>query len=238
MAELEIDKEGIAEKVRSGDYYREARQWYSAIYHAPLTDRCFFIVVTALAGINTLIALIALLSLLPISPEIPFVLTSKDYTRELPRITRLAEEEEAATPALIRFFVKHYVTKRESYTIDTILGNINAVRAQSVEGVYNIFRRFVDPQNPKSPITLYERHTTRSIRVVSTQIDTRKEPYTARVVFDATLTNLRGESTSRFVADMTFRFNEVTIDQETSKVSPLRFLVTGYNVKEKLTNER
>ena len=46
----------IAEKVRSGEYFREARHMYDLSVHAPMADRYFYIFITALELIIFFIA--------------------------------------------------------------------------------------------------------------------------------------------------------------------------------------
>lgn len=229
---LEIDTAEVRAGVESGEYFKEAMRWYSAIYHAPLAERCYFIVVMGLALANTIVALLALLALLPLSPAVPFTLITKDIVNEVPSIRGVAEPGEPANPALMRYFVNEYVVLRESYDVDKLSRSVNAVRYQSDPSVFNTYRNYMSPGNPNSPITRFQRHTQREINIISTDISTLSSPYTATVQFEA-LEKRGGQAfKSRFTATMAFRYQNLSVNQETYEVSPMAFQVVRYDVKQ------
>lgn len=234
MDQTDLIKTNTAEitaGVHSGEYFREARSWYSAIYHTPLAERCYFIVVMLLALATTVIASLSVVNLLPLNPSVPFTIMSKNGLGEVPKIIGLAEPGEAENPALMRYFISNYVMLREGYDVEKLQLNVNTVKSQSAPDLYASYRNFMNPANPKSPITRYERHTRRDIKIADTTVRTLKKPMTATVVFDAIERSGSTQRKIRYQADITFRYSDLTVDQETYAVSPMGFQVTAYNVK-------
>ena len=239
MAELEVDTKEIAAEVESGEYYAKAREWYSALYHAPIPERCFFIVVMALALLTTYFAVTSFLALQPINPAVPFVVVSHDVFEEVPSIRHIALPREAPDSALMRFLVENYVKEREEYNFDRYGRDVSGVRGQSDAATYAAYQQLIDPQNPRSPVALYERHTQRNIWVRSTLVHASQDPHTAVVEFTATTIHGREVKKSNFAANITFRYSPIGVKENGNAapltITPMGFVVTGYEVKESST---
>jgi type IV secretion system protein VirB8 len=133
---------------------------------------------------------------------------------------------------LLQFLLKNYVVTYEEYNIETFDRNINGIKKQSSDAVTAEFQRLIDPNNPDSPLTLYQRHSQRSIAVLSVRSDSEmRERKEAEVVFEATVTSRTEIKNTRWLADITFDFNGLELDEETGKVKPFAFQVTSYRTK-------
>lgn len=225
----------IAEKVRSGEYFREARQMYDLSVHDPMTDRYFYIFLTVLALIIFFIAFTAARGLYPLDSSLPFIVKTNDIVDDLPHIRPLITRSgESASDAVLHFLVSNYVTFYEEYDIEHLDRDMSGIGSQSVPPVFNAYKQLMNPANPNSPIALYQRHSRRVITIDSM----RPQPDNSSVmqVFYTAEVDTYGDSRidikkSRWEADIAFNYSGVALDKNTGKVNPLRFIVTQYHTK-------
>lgn len=220
----------LTDKIRSGEYYREARHMYDLTIHDPMSERYLFVAITGLAIMILLIAMVAARALYPLQASVPFIYNANDIVEDLPHIhSLLAEKGEDADFALLRFLTNNYLTMREEYNIETFDRNTSGVKSQSNDAVFNEYQRLVNPRNPESPISKYQRYSTRSIEVVSTTMseDVDNE---VEVLFDATVSG-RGETKkTRWKANIAFNYSGIELD-ENGKVEPISFMITQYRTQ-------
>jgi len=230
----------IAEKVRSGEYFREVRQMVDIDLHQPMTDRYWYILLTIPALLIVIFAVSALQSLYPLKPRVAFIYGINDIVEDVPRIKTLVQYDgEPADVALQRFLVSNYVKEREEYNVLTFDRNQTALQTLSTPDVFSEYEKSVAVDNPSSPIVLYQRHTARNIKILSTTITKKPEEddltgrdYAMRLVYDESLTPERKNVTlSRWQVDVAFKYEAIKIDEKTSKIEPYRFLVTGYKTR-------
>lgn len=220
----------IAEKVRSGEYFREARQMYDLTVHDPMTDRYFYIFVTLLALVIFLIAFFAARELYPLNRSVPFIVKTNDIVDDLPHIHPLITEAgETPSAAVLHFLAGNYVTFREEYDIDHLERDTSGVASQSAPDVFKKYQQEISPSNPDSPIALYQRH---SRRVITIESERQITPSEMQIIYIATV-DTYGDTRvdikkSRWKADIAFNYSGVELDEKTGKVKPLKFVVTRY----------
>lgn len=226
----------IADKVRSGEYFREARAAYDLDVHDPMTDRYWYILLTVLAVVIMFVAVSALDSLYPLKRSVPFIFGSNDIVDDLPHMKSLLKYSgESPDTAVQRFLVTNYVKAREEYDIKNFDRNQNAVHSQSSPEVTAAYEQAIDPRNAQSPFVLYQRQITRFITVAgaSAPLADPKQPthFTMQVVYDAVLKGGGDGKASRFQADIAFKYEGIKLDETSGKVKPYGFLITGYSTK-------
>lgn len=224
------EQQRIAEKVKSGEYFREARGMYDTSVHDPMAERYLYVFITALSIITLLIALYASHALYPLNTSVPFIVSSNNIVDDLPRIrSLLAYKGEKPNDAIQRFMVTNYVLFREEYDIDTFDRNISGIKLQSAEPLVKEFMQQIDPRNPESPITLYQRHSTRRVAISSSRL--LGDGNEMEVYYIATVEGKGEVKKSRWKANVTFKYSGIALDEETGKVVPMKFLVTQYRTK-------
>lgn len=230
----------IAEKVRSGEYFREARTMLNIDVHEPMAERYWYMFITALSLSVTAAAVIAVMALFPLKIRVPFIVATNNIVDDYPRIkTLLNYVGEDPNIALRRHLIKHYVSLREDYDATVFDRNHNAVLYLSRPNVLKEYEDFVSPLNPKSPVALYQRNTQRKINILSTEElenDNKKEngrkQYNMKVLYEAFLA--RGEQRIKqgdYEADIAFIYEDISLDKETDKIKPYGFIVTSYHTK-------
>ncbi len=223
----------LTEKIRTGEYYREALHMYDSLVHDPMAERYFYVLITILSGFILLITFVAMQGLYPLQTPVPFIYSINDVVEDVPRIqTLLVKKGEDPSEALLRFIVENYVMKREEYNIDTIDSNMNGIKAQSTPEVFTAFQNYVDPQNnPESPINLYQRHSMRKIAILSSKRLSSEAKYGMEILFEATVESKNDTKKSRWQANIAFNYSGLTLDESTGKAKPVDFLVTQYDNK-------
>lgn len=227
---METD-ETITERVRTGEYFREARRAYSDVYVEPMADRYLYVIVTLASLVICLLAFFALTGLYPLNPPAPFVYISQDSTEELPLMKPISQPAEEPNLALKKYLVAEYVKRRESYDFTTLELNVRVVRNMSDDETYTAFERLLNPASPQSPIAKYERHTRRTVKILAIQ---PLADGSLDVTYDSFLERGRHaepELAGRWRTNIAFRFDDVTVDQITGESSPLSFTVTRYSTQ-------
>lgn len=220
----------IAEKIRSGEFFRESRNMYDVDIHDPMTERYLYLLITSLAAIILLVAIIAARGLYPLQTSVPFIVSTHNIVDDLPKIeSMLTYSGQDPGDALLHFMVRNYVTMREEYDIETFDRNMNGVQSQSSQEVFKNVQQLVDPRNPESPITLYQRHSKRHISIISSTVPDGETP-SIEVVYEAMVDGQVGAKKSRWQANIAFNYSGIELD-ENGKVKPISFMITQYRTK-------
>ena len=218
----------IADKVRTGEYFFEARKMFDVSVHDPMAERYMYLFITVISLLVFMIALHAAQALYPLQSQVPIMFYANDVTEDIPRIQRLqAYKDENPGEAVLRFLVKHYVEMREEYDIVTFDRNTSGIKSQSTEDVIREFQAYISLRNPEGPINLYQRHSRRIIEVVST----KRLPDSMEVIFDATVESKAAVKKSRWRANIAFKYSGIELDEKGEHVKPVNFIVTKYHSK-------
>lgn len=218
----------LREQIESGEYFRRARAVYVTQYVDPIAERYFYLLLSALAGAFLLFTVVIYFQLMPLRTPAPFIYYTADIDNDLPAVRPLRAPGETPNEALKRYLVSEYIARREAYDIDQLEINARFVRAQSAEDQFTLWQRVMDPGNPESPISLYQRSAVRKIRVISFK---EKAPGVADVTFEAAVESAGGRTVTRHAATVAFQYKDVTVDGETGEAGSLSFQVTGYETR-------
>lgn len=244
------EKEQLKKDIEDGTYFREARSWYSRVNLALMSERVFYIVLTCIAAVVFIIALISVTLLLPITPTVPFIYVSKTGETTLARLRPLSEGTETSDEALRRYFCQEYVLRREGYSIKKLSSNALYIYRHSDDKTAQVYQRFMDKSNNRSPIVMYQAAAERTISITNVEIQHKGGlKYTASVDFDATVSGIDVESKTKHHATIDFDYKDLGVPQEkmvdkseaknifdqmsTVKVAPMEFKVTGYSVMQR-----
>jgi len=218
----------IAEKVRTGEYFREAQSMYDLTVHDPMSERYMFIAITVFSMLIFFLAFMASQGLYPLTTTVPFIYNENDIVEDLPRIHSLIEYKgQKPSEALLHFFVRHYVTTREEYNIETFDRDLSGIKSQSTDEVFKEFQQQITPENPDSPITLYQRFSNRNINVISV----KPTEEGVEVMYEALVEGKGTVKKSIWVSNIAFNYSGIALDENTGKVKPVNFVVTHYRTK-------
>ncbi|GEM_PF-4747005 len=228
--------------VEDGSYFLHARRWYDVIYLLPIADRFFFILVTSISLFTFVVSILALMRLMPLAPAEPFLYYSPDAVNLLPRIIPLQDGLENPDFALKKYLLSSYVQRRESYSRAKVINNASMIMNNSDAETYRIYRQFMDTANANSPIVVYGAYAERKIRVENVLfIPSRKNNNIAEVTFAADIYSAGEVQTSYHKARMEFSYQPIMVQRNTNaederalKVTPMKLVVTGYQVKKRV----
>lgn len=247
--------------IENGTYIRKARQWYSDIYHVPIAERSFYIIIIILAIINSLLAVQSFLSIFPLNVKVPFLTYSEDAWADLPIAKKLVVDPlEDKNFAVMRHLVKTYVVNRESYDIENYELRYRSTGTQSTKSVFEKYKENMDATNLYSPYRIYTNRFKRNITIIDTAFQSMGKDAAARVVFYASVVNVhdgREAKRAKFQADINFQYSNFDVDQsldenvwiarllgltgqsikasgDKRKITPMKFVVSGYEVRELL----
>lgn len=230
---VEVDTQSVAEKAQQGTYYEESRAWYAQIYHAPLIERSYFIIIILIAFITVIASVNSFISVFPLAPAIPFVVKSDDVFEEVPRMERLAVQGSDRNMAVAQYLIKNYILRRESYVYDpaALERNYNNVRSQSSQKVLDEYRSGFDAKNPGSPFNLYANHTRRRVDLTGLSIEKQsQDTYRARATFTERLEGKRKTVTPEWFADITFNYTYYEVEQDIKDLSLFNFFSIALDV--------
>lgn len=218
--------EDTTQKIRSGEYYREAQEMYDFAVHDPMAERYFYIFITLVAITIMFISFGAVQSLYPLAREVPLVIESLDIQKDLPVVRPLKEyHDEDPNVAILRFLMTNYVQLREQYDIAQIDRNASGIHSQSGTQVFDEYQQTMDPRSNASPIVMYQRDAKRQIVVV---LQRRRDEKTMEVLFDAYVDSAGERKKTRHLATIAFEYEDVKVNDD-ANITPFRFLVTGYS---------
>lgn len=259
---MNSENKTLASQIESGAYFKVSRQWYSELFHTPIAQRSYYIIIILLALLNGYLAVLSFTEVFPIRVPVPFITYTNNIWEDIPHIKRIAlTPSEDKNIAVMKFLVRSYVENRESYDLPLFELRYRNIWSQSSKDVFDEYKRQIDATNPYSFYQLYTNRSRRMIDVDALDYDTGKNgEFQAHVTFGASivaLTNNEETSRSRWRADITFKYTRFSVDQsldsnnavarffgltgdslrasgEKRKVVPMTFIVSDYKVKELL----
>lgn len=240
-------KNTLADGIRSGAYFAEAKSWYFLLFSNPIAERTFYIITAIIAGATLAIAILAVMFILPATETFPFHLLNNRTDTKLPQMIRLRTSyKEPQDTALMRFYLKQYVDYRESYSQANFALSDQFVANYSDQANLQAYRTMMDVSNPNSPKLLFsDPWMRRVITVQNVVMNTEIQPYQGLVYFTAVV---RGGNTTEvvpFVADVRFLYTQLQIVSELdsvtgqlkNKFTEPQFQVVGYQVRQAAASE-
>ena len=227
----------ISKKVHSGEYFSEAKEMYDLDVNDPMTDRYLYIFISIISIAIFIAVFIAFNGLYPLKPSVPFIYSVNDIVEDLPKIKTLRKVDgEDTDSALQRFLIENYVKMREEYQLKFFDRNQSVIETISTKQVFADYEKFIDKNNPLSPIVMYQRHTERSINILSSKwiknISNKDnlQDYNMQIIYNAKINKIGQEPQfSRWKVDVAFKYEPIKLDTETGNIKPYGFIVTSYN---------
>lgn len=233
----QIDKDAIRQSVADGSYFNNTKQWFDEVYHRPIGERSFYIMIMFLSAVTIFFSTITYFSMQPLKRTIPYTIYSKDIAEELPNIKPLRKvPAEDLNLAIARFLITNYVTERENYRYDVVKleWQFNRVRSTSGEAEFKRYQQTINPENPSSPFTKYGRNGTREVAIYKLSMDLAANPQKATVYYTTTVRHNKKIQTNNWVANITFRFPKLTVDQDTNEVMQWDLKKNTFEVAEQI----
>lgn len=216
------DEHDASELIRQGSYFQQARQWYTALYIGPISERSFFLVLGALALVVGLCGFFAFVGLTPLTERPPVVIKNARINDTVPSLTRLRADGETVNEAMRSYMVQQYVISREDYHYDTFGKNSRFVVAHSDAGTAASYVASVGPENPRNPAALLGAYGTRSVSITDVTFAKADGVQRAIVRFSTELGGSAPPGKTQWTATIDFNYSDAvvteTTDPETGEV--------------------
>jgi len=221
-------------------YFEEARSWYSKLYHAPMAERSYMIVITVIAIYMIWLSLTTAASLIAdFSRPVPFVVRSFNISEEVPLIRPIAAPGENINDALVRYFLSHYVQMRESFSFSNVELRENSVQSMSAPNVFQDYSALMAADNPRSPKYIFSRsrNANRTVDILSVHSQRKQEPYTATVLYRVNTNDGKGNiQPVEWSADIKFNYKNLVVHKD-GNVDQMKFSVTAYSAKQRIVDQ-
>lgn len=218
-----VDTADVKRMLDSGEYFVQARIWYTERYLRPLGERSFFVVMTLLCALTIFLSLVVYSSMFPLQRNVPYTILGNFETmyedRPFIRPLRVVPAEDINL-SVARFLLNNYVVTREKhrYEVLDIERRFARLRSTTADDAFYKYQKETSPENPSSPTNKYGRNATREVAIQRVDMKLEKQPNTARVYYSTLLTSGTNRQINQWVATITFRFPKLTVDQDTNKV--------------------
>lgn len=227
------DNKEIAESVRSGQYFNQAREWFQAVYIGPISERSFFLVVAVLAAFVAVCGVLSVFKMMPLTSRVAVIVYApEDYSGKVQKIVPLGKHGDDVNTAMIHHLVSNYVSAREGYSARAMISNGMVVYANSNDAEYASYQAAADPQNPESYFAKLGQSVERLVKIKSVSVGQD----TAKVAFTVEYKGVEDNQKSRWTAKLNYTYTgvktEIVEDSETGQqvlqATEPKFQVTKY----------
>jgi type IV secretory pathway component VirB8 len=234
------DNRKIAESVRNGEYFEQARGWFQAVYIGPISERSFFLLVAILSGVIAVCSALSVLRMMPLTSKIPVVVHApEDYAGKSLKIKPLGNEGDSVNNAMLKHLVSNYVVAHEGYNSRTLISDGMIVYSNSSPDIYAAYQAAADPQNPQSYFARLGQVGQRIIEIKSVSTSGDGEGR-AKVVFTSQYKGVEDNQKTRWTAKLNYTYTGVQTDivydeesrQEVLQATEPKFQVTKYELEQ------
>lgn len=223
----------VAKNVKSGQYFEDARQWYTYKYVGPVTERSTLLVMLVVMGLALCVVSYTFYALYPIKEKIPLIIKSHDAISSDPFIRPLGEDLMYPQKSLAEYLIRDYIENRESYNFEKREKYLLRIKNASSKQVFKQYTTEISITNPQSPVLVYQNGLRRYVEIVSIHFPGGYDMIDRAVVkFKATVEDkkTKQKTTTLYKATMRFSLSDLVYVSKTK--SPFEFIVTNYSVQQ------
>ncbi|HJD55920.1 MAG TPA: virB8 family protein [Rickettsia endosymbiont of Pyrocoelia pectoralis] len=217
----------IQEYIKSGEYYTDAKKWYSFKYVVPLSQRSFLILACGVFAILLTVTCLNIEVLLPVNEKISYLIRS-DAEKQAMVINTKESALRDPYSSVANIMLRNYVKQREEYNYDTLKQQFVFIKNSSTSIIYMQFANFMNIDNPLSPVMRYQKLFRRSINIVSINNINDNE---AIVTFESLAKNTGGEVLENMLWETKIGFIMDPIGANIPPDAPFNFVITSYKLK-------
>lgn len=237
----------IAERVKSGEYFQDAHDWYQNKYLNPVVERAYFILLAFLSVTLIVIAFATLISFLPLKMWKPLLINVSDQTAQYVEFRSLGNRrdvEEDPNPIVQQYMLSKFIDAYESYDFrndfQRLTRNENIVTSMATDEVLAEYKNYTGTTNPNSPLLRLRSKgllmvnvpgSTMNIERIATIGEEGKNSiarYAATVDFSVQEISMTGSQESKWRAKVNFTYKEVRYDRSMKDFPPMEFKVVSY----------
>lgn len=228
--------EEITAQVKSGEYFKDALDWYTIKFVQPVTHRSFLMLVTVVSVMTMIASFTILTSVLPIVEVLPIVVPNKSMANSRFELIKIGSQEEDPNLSVIKYLAGKYIQLREDYEFTQLEVDLEYMKKFSTPDEYERYVAFMKPDRADSMILRYRNHTKRAIELKEVVVlprspDSQLPPNQHRVAayFVAKEKGAGAGEDTLWKASLDVRFTDVVFYKDTRKFAPMDFMVARYD---------
>jgi type IV secretory pathway component VirB8 len=228
--------QSVMNGVKTGEYFKDAQDWYKKRYLYPFTERSLLFVICIITFILMVLSGATIYFALPLREEVPFSIAVEDMVNKFTKIQSLTSYEDHPDQALASYLVSHYVKMRESFSLRDVEKQLLRVRQNSSRQVYKEFESSFFSNQAIGKSYESKKYFIRTVlvhEILLTLAEQASSANMATILFDVVEENrqTKEKQKSRWRADV--RFSLPTIAHMIqSGTKNILFVVTDYKLSE------
>ena len=219
-------EDGVALSQEDAANVAATKTWFEERYETALIQRNWIFFIAAISIIAVAISVFAVTKI-SLSKEFdPFVIQIENSTGLAKVVNPITSEILSGNEALARYFIKRYVTSRETYNpVDFETRARQVVRLLSTGQVYNSYMGYIKDK-VNDPMILYSQKNTTYLTVKSwSKLDAK------RYVFRFSITETVGDKrVYNKIAIVDYDYVAMSLSSEDEDINPVGFQIKGYRV--------
>ncbi len=192
-------------------YFKGARQWFTELYIAPISNRGFFLVISALGLLSLFVVLVAMIGFMPVRQQMTLVVNNPRIDEAVIDVQPLRLPGTELNEAFKKFMVAHYVTMREAYKAKDWESQRAFVRAHSDNLMIAAYEAATAETNPNSYRASLQQVGERLITIRNIQITNKDDLYEAVASFTAEFKNVTNLPQSSWTATLRFQYSNTEL---------------------------
>lgn len=232
------DHEIIKNMIHTGQYFDEARKWYSELYLYCITERSLYFYFFIIVSITFSISIFSLYSVFPLHNSIPVFkfVTPKDIDY-ISRIKPLNPNKKTDPyTAVAQYLIENYLIQKESYNYNNIKQQNLFILNNSSRSIYRTHQNYINLSNANSPLLIYQHNISKNVKILDTRLysDSRGLPTYSDITFDIIETDNNNNNKiintyGPFRASLTFDISDLRLANK--NLVPFSFKVIKYEVR-------
>lgn len=202
------------------------RNWYEERYDAAIVQRNILGILFAVAIVAVIISIMAVTKISISKKFDPFVIQIDDSTGAAKVVTPVTEDVLSRDDSLTRYFIKKYISARESYNpVDFTSLAQNTVRLLSSTQVFWEYRSYINNKDT-NPVTRYGQNNTTYITIKSwSKLEDSK--YVVRFSVHETTGSMK---VYHKIAIVQVAYVAIELTEDERDINPIGLQITGYKV--------
>jgi type IV secretory pathway component VirB8 len=223
----------IAEDIKTGKYFAEARHWYNRVYLQPLSETSIVFTMMAIFVGTLLVVTYNLFSIFPIVTKVDTLAFLPSTLENYPVIKNIAKPEKTTKEVVLEYLCDRYVKAIESYNYSNLIYNYNFIFRSSSKQLFDNYYQNLAISNPNSPLVLYQ--DTKTVEIIIIDTNVQVSTGSAIVKFNKIVRDAQNKELSNTYLTSNLNFYIDNYDFSKSINSRLNFIVTKYNTKQTTT---
>lgn len=210
------------------------KSWYSSKYQIIVFQRNILFFISFLAISSVLIAVIFVKQIMASKSLVPYVIEIEEKSGIPTIVEQLNESHFTADVSLKRYFIYSFLSAAQGYNPGTFREDYRKLALFSTPSVFREIQASINPRNPQSPAAMIGNRGIIEVAIKSLIFQT---PNSVTIRYRLkNIGSVSGFANNRdMIAEMDFRFTNLTLSQQDRYINPIGFQVTRFVADQEIT---